>query len=122
KLQSQCTLHNPSNVIKYIADFLNTHMKFSGMKKNFTVVVGIAVFVISSALIFFSTHENKKLFTQVKDMDEEQDKRDEYTTLRWLHEFNMLKDPVLNRIPAVASKELSQAHAIPEKQYEILAG
>jgi hypothetical protein len=93
------------------------------MKKNFTVVLGITVSVISSALIFFTTHENKQLFAQVKDTGEDEDKRDEYTTLRWLHEFNMLKDPVLNRIPdEVASKELSQAHAIPYKQYEILAG
>ena len=92
------------------------------MKKSSTVVVGIAACVISSALIFFSTHENKLAVVAV-DWDEQSEKQDEYTTLRWLHEFNMIKDPVLNRVPEnVALRELAQAHAIPQKQYEILSG
>ena len=44
--------------------------------------------------------------------------RGEYTRLRALHEFNMLKDPVLNQIPkSVTGKEMAEAFAIPQKQY-----
>src|SRR5215831_17054845 len=97
-------------------------MKFSGMKKSSTVVLGMAVSVISSALIFFSTYENKKASIAIES-DEENEKRYEYTSLRWLHEFNMIKDPVLNAVPQeVVSRELAQAHAVPLKQYEIVDG
>ena len=92
------------------------------MKKSSTVLLGMAVSIFASALVFFSTHENKPV-VEGMDREEEQEKRDEYTTLRWLHEFNMLKDPVLNRIPeGVASREFAQAYSIPQKQYEILNG
>jgi hypothetical protein len=96
-------------------------MKFYGMKKNSTVIVGLVVSIISSALVLFSADGNKQnIRSRITEDDEE--KRDEYTTLRWLHEFNMIKDPVTNRIPDVAMKELAQAHSVPEKQYEILDG
>src|SRR5436305_10025205 len=99
-------------------------MKFSWMKmkKSSTILLGMAVSIFSSALIFFSTHEKNRVVEGIA-REEEKKNREEYTTLRWLHDFNRLKEPVLNRIPeAVALQELAQAYSIPQKQYEILNG
>ena len=45
-------------------------MKFSWMKKSSTVLLGMAVSIFASALVFFSTHEKKPV---VEGMDREEE-------------------------------------------------
>jgi len=89
------------------------------MNRKFTVVAILSCSIIAAAFCFF-TRETKSL-AEVFDFDQEQEQnelRGEYTRLRALHEFNMLKDPVLNQIPkSVTGKEMAEAFAIPQKQY-----
>src|SRR4030095_3748777 len=88
------------------------------MKKNLAIVCIICLSIIVSALSFFN-HAPAKITQSYEEMDEEQEeKRDEYIQLRWLHEFNMIKDPVLNQLPRnIAVREMSQAFTILQKQY-----
>ena len=90
------------------------------MNKKFTVVAILGSFILAAALCFFTT-ETKKLAATFE-FEEEKEKgrelRDEYTRLRWLHEFNMLKDPVLNQIPKnIPLRERAEAFSIPQKEY-----
>ena len=89
------------------------------MKKNFAIVSVICLSIIVSALSYFS-HTPLKTDGRLDDMEseEQEEKRDEYTYLRWLHEFNMLKDPLSNQVPQnVVAKELVEAYSIPQKQF-----
>ena len=89
------------------------------MNRKFTVVAILGCSIIAAAFCFFTT-ETKRL-AEVFDFDQEEEQnelRGEYTRLRALHEFNMLKDPVLNQIPkSITLKEMAEAFAIPQKQY-----
>jgi hypothetical protein len=71
------------------------------MKRNFTVVCILCLSIIISALSFFS-HKSTQVAASFEDLSEEdEEKRDELTQLRWFHEFNMTKDPVLNQLPEI---------------------
>ena len=89
------------------------------MNRKFTVVAILGCSIIAAAFCFFATET--KRFAKEFDFDqgeEQNELRGEYTRLRALHEFNMLKDPVLNQIPkSVTGREMAEAFAIPQKQY-----
>ena len=87
------------------------------MNKKIAVVSVLVLSMIAVALSFFR-YEPIKPVSEFSEIEEEEDKRGEHTLLRWLHEFNMIKDPVLNQLPRnISSKELVQAFSVPQKQY-----
>src|ERR1700730_1982858 len=88
------------------------------MKKIFTVPFVFTLAVLLSALIFFG-HDNLAPEAEQNGREtDENEKLNEFIRLRWMHEFNMIKDPVLNQVPRnIVDKELVQAMAIPQKQY-----
>ena len=89
------------------------------MKKNFAIVSIICLSIIVSALNYFSpTPLKTEGRLDYMESEEQEEKRDEYTYLRWLHEFNMLKDPLSNQVPQnVVARELAEAYSIPQKQF-----
>jgi len=86
------------------------------MKKNISVIVCLVLSILVSALVYFSVHD-RKVNPAFSEFEEEEQNREEYTILRSMHEFNMVKDPVTNQIPkSIVSTELAQAFSIPQKQ------
>ena len=89
------------------------------MNRKFTVVAILGCSIIAAALCFFTPNTNVKGGSlDRREEDEQKELRAAYTRMRWLREFNMLKDPVLNQIPKYISlREKAEAFTIPQKQY-----
>ena len=78
------------------------------MNKKITVVSILVLSMIAVTLSIFRYQPTKPVSTLIE-IEEEEDKRGEHTLLRWLHEFNMIKDPVLNQLPKnVTTKEFKK--------------
>ncbi|HYF33405.1 MAG TPA: T9SS type A sorting domain-containing protein [Chitinophagaceae bacterium] len=82
-----------------------------------TFVVLMACTLVAGIFIFRSQRTN----LHSGELEEDQEQRAAFSQERWKHEFEMLRDPVLNRIPAgIRQQELAQAFAIPQKIDEIM--
>ncbi len=87
------------------------------MQKKFGIISIMGLSIIAGALGYVN-RQPQNTPEAINEMEVPEEKRDEYTVLRWLHEFNMIKDPVLNRLPNnISARERSQAFSIQQKQY-----
>ncbi len=91
------------------------------MKRNFSVLALFVIAIAAAGLFYYS----KTSFPESHLIEEEEEEQDEktravFTRLRWQHEFDMIKDPVLNRVPEnMVRNEILEAQSIPLKQNEI---
>jgi len=99
------------------------------MKKGIIGIVVLLVLLAGSVYYFYSKNpaESNNLLGNNKEIGDEEEKNEEqkafFVKQRWLHEFDMLKDPATGIIPAnIRLEEYKLARTIPEKENGILNG
>ncbi|HYE53425.1 MAG TPA: hypothetical protein VD996_01230, partial [Chitinophagaceae bacterium] len=79
------------------------------------------VLALLLGLWIYQQAANEQAHPHTPDEYHEHEQPAAYAAERWKHEFNMLKDPVLGRIPeGIREKELQQARTIAPKVNEVL--
>lgn len=87
------------------------------MQKRTTVLVLTALAVAAGILVY-----NYRSAAPADEYYEDEENRAAFAQERWRHEFEMLRDPILGRIPeGIRQRELVQAQSIPSKIDEITA-
>ena len=97
------------------------------MKKGIIGIVVLLILLTGSVYYFYSTNpaESNNLFGNNKEIEEEENEEQKafFVKQRWLHEFNMLKDPATGIIPTnIRQEEFKLARTIPEKESGIVNG
>lgn len=88
------------------------------MRKKLTGLVLTVLAVIA----IIAVYNYQPSTTRVESEEENEENRAAFAEERWRHEFEMLRDPILGRIPAgIRERELIQARGIPQKIDEIAA-
>lgn len=92
--------------------------EFPTMQKSITVLMLTVLAVGAGMLVYnYSTPSAPTNFAE-----EDEETRAAYSRERWLHDFEMLRDPILGRIPeGIRQRELIQARNIDTKIDEITA-
>lgn len=87
------------------------------MIKNSAGAVLVALVIAAAGtFILYDPYRSPKTTEKAEDREQEA----AFSKERWLHEFEMLRDPVLNRIPiGIREREMAQALTIPTKIEEI---
>jgi hypothetical protein len=85
------------------------------MQKKLTGLV-LTVFIVTAGILVY----NSNRASVPDEYEENEEERAAFSEERWRHEFEMLRDPVLGRIPAgIRQRELAQAFSLPSKIDEI---
>ena len=110
-------------------DALIYNLQTVQMKKGIIGIVVLLVLLAGSVYYFYSKNpaESNNLLGNNKEIGDEEEKNEEqkafFVKQRWLHEFDMLKDPATGIIPAnIRLEEYKLARTIPEKENGILNG